>query len=214
MSSCSTGATCKNLCYSTSSEDIQSRLEAAYTNAISARELEQLFKKGYAVIENAGFDPSVGREIRKEIEAIPNNRFTANSTRFVKDGTQTEHVKQNIRAFCSVSRDRRNILPCRGIGLVDAIERNLPSETPSEMLFNASLKLQINDGENARFPIHFDSDSSTDQRRWTCLVYLNAMVGRKRKAWRGVGLISTVSRGKEGQCNQRWVPLSFRYVAH
>jgi hypothetical protein len=48
-----------------------------------------------------------------------------------------------------------------------------PSETPSEMLFNVSLKLQINDGENARFPIHFDSDSSTDQRRWTCLVYLN-----------------------------------------
>ena len=49
------------------------------------------------MIENAGFDPSVGREIRKEIDAIPNNRFTANSTRFVKDGTQTELVKQNIR---------------------------------------------------------------------------------------------------------------------
>ena len=50
------------------------------------------------MIENAGFDPSVGRDT-KEIDAIPNNRFTANSTQFVKDGTQTELVKQNIRNF-------------------------------------------------------------------------------------------------------------------
>jgi len=176
VSSCSTGATCKNLCYSTSSEDIQSRLEAAYTNAISARELEQLFKKGYAVIENAGFDPSVGREIRKEIDAIPNNRFTANSTRFVKDGTQTELVKQNIRELSAPFQETDgtflNALQ-RDRTLLTLLNVHLPSETPSEMLFNASLKLQINDGENARFPIHFDSDSTTDQRRWTCLVYLN-----------------------------------------
>ena len=159
VSSCSTGATCKNLCYSTSSEDIQSRLEAAYTNAISARELEQLFKKGYAVIENAGFDPSVGREIRKEIDAIPNNRFTANSTRFVKDGTQTELVKQNIRELSAPFQETDgtflNALQ-RDRTLLTLLNVHLPSETPSEMLFNASLKLQINDGENARFPLHFD----------------------------------------------------------
>ena len=81
-------------------------------------ELEQLFNKGYAVIENAGFDPSVGREIRKEIDAIPNNRFTANSTRFVKDGTQTELMKQNIRELSAPFQETDGTIPdrCRGIG--------------------------------------------------------------------------------------------------
>ena len=220
VSSCSTGSTCKNLCYSTSSADIQSRLEAAYTNAISARELEQLFNKGYAVIENAGFDPSVGREIRKEIDAIPNNRFTANSTRFVKDGTQTELVKQNIRElsppFQETDGTFLNALQ-RDRTLLTLLNVHLPSETPSEMLFNASLKLQINDGENARFPIHFDSDSSTDQRRWTFLVYLNDEWEEKEKHGGELVLYLPFQEEKKVVVQPKMgtiVMFNSRYVAH
>jgi Rps23 Pro-64 3,4-dihydroxylase Tpa1-like proline 4-hydroxylase len=158
-------------------ENIRRKLEASFERVLhSPTLLERLFSKGYAVIENEGFDASIGRELRREIDALPLERFVPNSTRFIKDGTQTELVKKNIREvsapFEEVDGRYLNALQ-KDRTMLTLMNVLKPSETPSEMLFNVSLKLQINDGENARFPIHFDSDSSTDQRRWTCLVYLN-----------------------------------------
>ena len=163
-------------------ENIRRKLEASFERILNSPTennstlLERLFSKGYAVIENEGFDANIGSKLRRELDALPLERFVPNSTRFIKDGTQTELVKKNIREvsapFEEVDGKYLNALQ-KDRTLLTLMNVLKPSETPSEMLFNVSLKLQINDGENARFPIHFDSDSSTDQRRWTCLVYLN-----------------------------------------
>ena len=165
-----------------SSKGEEEGIEASFEKCANGKNvIERLYRQGYAVFEaENGFDSNVGKELRREIDALflsSPERFVPNSTRFVKDGAQTELVKKNIlelsapfvektdgRYLNALQKDRT---------LLTLLNVLKPSETPSEMLFNVSLKVQINFGENARFSIHFDSDSSTDNRRWTCLVYLN-----------------------------------------
>ena len=154
-------------------------LEASFEKCVTGKNVERLYKQGYAVFEG-GFDSNVGKELRKEIDALflsSPERFVPNSTRFVKDGFQTELVKKNILELSAPFVEETDGRYLRALQkdrtLLTLLNVLKPSETPSEMLFNVSLKVQMNFGENARFPIHFDSDSSTDNRRWTCLVYLN-----------------------------------------
>lgn len=46
-----------------------------------------------------------------------------------------------------------------------------------DRLVAQTVKAQVNDGDGACFPLHFDTDGVVDSRRFTCIVYLN-------EAWR------------------------------
>ena len=137
-----------------SSKGEEEGIEASFEKCIANGKnvIERLYRQGYAVFEaENGFDSNVGKELRSEIDALflsSPERFVPNSTRFVKDGAQTELVKKNIlelsapfveeidgRYLRAVQRDRT---------LLTLLNVLKPSETPSEMLFNVSLKVQIN----------------------------------------------------------------------
>ena len=88
--------------YSTnaSSKGGEEGIEASFEKCVTGKNVERLYRQGYAVFKaENGFDSNVGKELRKEIDALflsSPERFVPNSTRFVKDGFQTELVKKNI----------------------------------------------------------------------------------------------------------------------
>ena len=119
-------------------------IEVSFEKCVTGKNVERLYRQGYAVFEG-GFDSNLGKELRKEIDALflsSPERFVPNSTRFVKDGFQTELVKKNIlelsapfveetdgRYLRALQRDRT---------LLTLLNVLKPSETPNEMLFNVS----------------------------------------------------------------------------
>ena len=125
-------------------------IEASFEKCVTGKNVERLYRQGYAVFKaENGFDSNVGKELRKEIDALflsSPERFVPNSTRFVKDGFQTELVKKNILELSAPfveETDGRYLRALQGdrtlLTLLNVLK---PSETPSEMLFNVSLKVQ------------------------------------------------------------------------
>ena len=165
-------------------EGILRRIERSFVKALTEENLRKLQSEGFCVCEDA-LERELSKALRAEIAVVSRNEhggrddeqhaMVPNSTRFVKDGKEETLEKRGIRELSAPFRDEKRMKYLRAMENDRSLMTLLNAMTPtaSEKLFNVSLKAQVNDGDGARFPIHFDSDSATDLRRITCLVYLN-----------------------------------------
>jgi len=146
----------------------------------SARVVEQLSSKGYAIVDD-GIDPEGARILLDEMKALrADGAFVENKTVFTKAGEKFELVKPNVLEFeaHNASAARKEIAPTFAALADDASFMNrlnlkMRWDEPTRALVKMSVKLQVNAGNGGCFPIHFDSDASLDSRRLTVLSYLN-----------------------------------------
>lgn len=139
----------------------------------------QLKRQGFAVVDNI-FPLQVADELRREIVALKAaGCMQANATHLVRNGGTTKLEKRGIHEveahtlsppgvalaplLSAFSRDR-TLLTLLTVFLECSREESLHYQT---------LKAQYNEGDNACFPLHFDSDEALDTRKLTALFYLN-----------------------------------------
>ena len=139
---------------------------------------------GYAVIDDA-IDAASARAMRDEMRALFRaNAFKANATVFVSGATQFALEKRGIyecetHALSDAHGALAPMLTSLGQGRELMADANAllgwkdADAGSTTTLTHASVKLQVNIGDGACFPLHFDSDGALDSRRLTMLTYLN-----------------------------------------
>ena len=149
----------------------------------AARVARALRAHGYAVIDDA-IDVGVARAMRDEMRALFRaDAFVANATVFVDGATTRARALEKRGIYeCethAMDEDQRKLAPVfASLGharevMAQANELMGWRDDATTTLTHASVKLQVNIGDGACFPLHFDSDGALDSRRLTMLTYLN-----------------------------------------
>jgi hypothetical protein len=162
-----------------SSAAAASALPDCITNAVTGDAVAALKRHGYAVVDGVFGAPLAG-ELRKEIVALKAaGCMRVNATHLVRDG---ETVRLEKR---SIYEAEAHALQPQGAALaprLSALSRDrtlltlltiFMETSRADALHYQSLKLQLNEGGAACFPLHHDTDATLDTRRLTALFYLN-----------------------------------------
>jgi hypothetical protein len=156
-----------------------SALPDCITNAVTSDAVAALKRQGYAVVDDV-FGASLAGELRKEIVALKAaGCMRVNATHLVREGETARLEKRGIHEAEAHS------LPPHGAALaprLSALSRDrtlltlltiFMETSRADALHYQSLKLQLNEGGAACFPLHHDTDATLDTRRLTALFYLN-----------------------------------------
>ena len=158
---------------------------------------DHLRAHGYAVVDGALdsvflANGSVASVLREEILSLadplpgassgaPSSAMRPNATVLVGgDGATTRLEKANIfeaEAHALAPERLATVPTLRAVAedrsMLTLLNVMLPASDPTAALHFQSVKAQINAGDGACFPMHFDSDATLDARKITALTYLN-----------------------------------------
>lgn len=139
-------------------------------------------ERGYAIVDDA-LDVAHARALREEMSTLrARGTFRANETLFVDASTSTTKalVKTGIEEceYHALRAEDASAAPRVGAFAQSWVTEGLNAamgwgDDATRRLTRSMVKMQINQGRGACFPLHFDSDASIDSRRMTMLAYLN-----------------------------------------
>jgi hypothetical protein len=165
-------------CAATQCRRTNATLASAIERSVTADTVAALNSHGYAVVDNV-FGPQLADDMRAEILALrAGGHMRTNATHLVKEGTTKRLEKAGIwEAEAHALGAAASLAPQLGAFSRDRTLLTLLTifmETSrADALHYQSLKLQVNAGSAACFPMHYDSDAALDSRRVTALFYLN-----------------------------------------
>jgi Rps23 Pro-64 3,4-dihydroxylase Tpa1-like proline 4-hydroxylase len=142
---------------------------------IGAAHMDQLLRVGYVVLDHA-VSAHTARAIRAEVGQLAQGKMLfRNSTRLVRLGRVQEIEKIGVwEQEMSDDKVQRCVPHLHQYCMNSEVMHQLNHGAKGKFdLVRQDVKVQVNVGNGACFPMHADSDGTVDDRKITAIVYLN-----------------------------------------